>query len=334
MPYEIQNWIDISNNFSDSILLGNGASISLSDSFTYRSLRGHAVDNGLLTINVRRLFIYFDTDDFELILRLVWQANKVNEALEIPDPVTREAYEHVRDCLIDSVRSIHPEYYEVEGQFTDIAEFLARFDTVLSLNYDLTLYWVIMYSNRDLNGHYFKDCILHGYFDEDWARFRTSTGRRDQRTSLVFYPHGSLVLARDVVEEETKLGSRVGSDLLRSILRSWTSGSYIPLFVSEGTSQQKISAIQNSHYLNTVYREVIPSLSDSLVIFGWGFGEHDTHILKRIKESSIDRIAVSVFGNDQAYCTRITQMINDNVGHNIEVTFFNCESNGCWNNPA
>ena len=331
MPYQIYDWQDISVNFSDSILLGNGASISIDSSFTYSSLKEHAINHGLLTHNVERLFDYFKTDDFELILRLVWQANKVNIALDIKDQQTKVAYEHVRDCLIRAVRSIHPEYYEVEQQFPYIAKFLSSFNTVFSLNYDLTLYWILMYANRELNGHSFKDCFIHGEFDCDWWRFRDSISQWDRRSTLVFYPHGSLVLARNVIEKELKLRVQAGNDLLRSILTYWESGDYIPLFVSEGISSQKISAIQNSHYLNTVYREIIPTIGHNLTIFGWGCGEHDIHILKRIKESNVGKIAISVYNNDQAYCNRVAQMVYDNIGSNIEITFFDSTSRGCWN---
>lgn len=182
MPYQIYNWSDISGQYSDSILLGNGASISMNKRFTYSSLKEHAIKHGLLTDQIQRLFEYFNTDDFELILRLVWQANKVNLALTITDQQTRVAYEHVRDCLIRAVQSIHPEYSEVEQQFPYIANFLRSFKTVFSLNYDLTLYWVIMYANRVSNGHSFKDCIIHGQFDNDWERFRKPIGRYENVT--------------------------------------------------------------------------------------------------------------------------------------------------------
>jgi len=334
MPFEIHNWCDIANEFQHTIILGNGASISINNSFTYSSLKEHAVQEGLLTDNVKKLFGYFNTEDFELVLRLVWQANKVNLALDIKDETTKDAYEHVRNCLIEAVRSIHPEYHEVEEQLPFIAEFLKDFETILSLNYDLTLYWVIMYSNRVLDGHKFKDCIINSEFDDDWQRFRESLGDNDRNTTLVFYPHGSLVLARNVVEIENKLTAGVDSDLLRSILHLWVTGSFIPLFVSEGTSSQKINAIQNSHYLYTVYREVLPSLENSLVIYGWGFGEHDIHIVNRLKESNISRVAISVLGNDQAYCTRVSQIIFDIFDRNIDVKFFDSLGDGCWNNRA
>lgn len=334
MPHEIYNWSDISSEHSGSILLGNGASISIDSCFAYTSIREHAIENGLLTVQVQRLFKYFQTSDFELILRLVWQANSVNVALDITDHVTKDAYEHVRDCLIKTVRSIHPEYSIVEQQFQNISKFLRSFNTILSLNYDLTLYWIIMYSNRERNGHYFKDCMINNQFDSEWFKFRKSIGYHDRRVTLVFYPHGSLALARNIINEEFKLQARSGKDLLCSILDSWKSGNFIPLFVSEGTSNQKLAAIQSSPYLNTVYSEVIPEIGDNLTIFGWGIGEHDVHILKRIKQSGVRRVAVSVYGNDQAYCNRVSQMIYDNIRPNIEILFFNCQSSGCWNQPV
>ncbi|WP_439831922.1 DUF4917 family protein [Aeromonas veronii] len=334
VAYEIYDWLDISRRYKSSILLGNGASISLDKSFTYASLKKHAIDHGLLSEDVEMLFEHFETDDFELILRLVWQANKVNSALKIKDNATEKAYKHVRDCLIKAVRSIHPEYDEIEGVLDTVGEFLSGFKTVFSLNYDLTLYWVMMKANSNEDGHKFKDCFLHGKFDEDWDRFREPYSWQDKRITLVFYPHGNLALARNVVEEEIKLSSRVGSDLLNSILHEWKSGECIPLFVSEGISNQKVRSIQNSHYLNTVYREVIPDIGRSLVIYGWGLGDHDVHIIERIRASNVRRIAVSVFGYDQAYCRRVAEIIYDSFGRDFIIDFFDSKSPGCWNNDA
>lgn len=333
MPYHIYKWSEISGDFSNSIILGNGASISIDDSFGYSSLKDHAFSNGLLTEDVQALFTFFGTDDFELVLRLVWQANKVNLALEIHDQRTIAAYEHVRNCLIAAVQSIHPAYHEVEDQLPKIARFLSRFNTILSLNYDLTLYWVIMFASRVRNNHSFKDCIVRGEFDGDWQRFRKPISWRDHKTSLVFYPHGSLVLAKNIIETERKLEARFGSDLLNSILHYWELGQYVPLFVSEGRSEQKVRAIYNSHYLSTVYQEVIPSLSGSLVIYGWGLGVQDVHILNRLKLSSVVNIAISVFGNNQNYCNQAEQMIRDYVGRDLNIVFFDCQSPGCWNQP-
>lgn len=334
MTITIHDWQDISDNFSDSILLGNGASISINKSFTYDSLKEYAATNGLFNASINSLFNFFETSDFELILRLVWHATKVNEALGISDSETEKAYERVRDCLINTVQRIHPEHSEVKDQFLAITNFLSSFKTVLSLNYDLTLYWVMMYAKDLDNNHMFKDCMINGEFKSDWQELRKSVNHRFQNTSLVFYPHGSLVLARNITEQEVKLASHEDNDLLESILKHWRSSNYIPLFVSEGTSDQKVAAIKNSHYLSIVYREVIPSLGDNLTIFGWGFGEEDTHILKKLKDSGVKKIAVSVYQNDQFYCRRVSEMIHTHIRNNIKVVFFDSESNDCWNKKS
>lgn len=328
--HRIEQWLDIKDDFSEALLLGNGASRAINDSFSYDSLKIHAERHGLMDDNVRKLFRYFNTNDFELILRLIWQANNVNSALEIEDRATHQAYLHVRECLINAVRNIHPQHADIIEHLPSTYKFTKQFNTVLSLNYDIVLYWVMMYGNEIEDRHRFKDCWINSEFDADWNSYRESRNYFDRDVSLVFYPHGNLVLARNKIENESKLRVRA-HDLLASILNSWESASYIPIFVSEGLSNQKLSSINNSHYLSTVYREVIPSIVDNLVIYGWNFGEHDQHILKRLRR--IRTIAISVFQGDQAFCNRVHQMIRDSIGNDVEIVFFDSASPGCWNNP-
>lgn len=330
MAFKIHTWSDISERFSDNLLLGNGASISVDNRFRYQSLKQHAIENGLFNVDVESLFDFFHTDDFELILRIVWQATNVNKALEIEDQKTEKAYRHVRDCLIAAVRDIHPEHGDLSDRLPSLATFMKRFDKVLSLNYDLIVYWAMMYGNELNNRHMFKDCFVRSKFDDEWSKFEEPYGNHDSCTS-VFYPHGNLVLARDKLENERKITSD-GDGLLESILQKWSNGSYVPLFVSEGTEQQKKKSIQSSYYLNTVYREVIPSIQESLVVYGWGVGEHDLHIIERLAKSNIRRIAFSVFGNDQAFCNRISQLILDEFPQRCDVFFFDCNSPDCWIN--
>lgn len=60
--------------------------------------------------------------------------------------------------------------------------------------------------------------------------------------TLVFYPHDSLAVARDYLGDETKLAVDAGAagDLLNTITLRWLSGNYMPVFVSEETSKQKL----------------------------------------------------------------------------------------------
>ncbi|WP_078041135.1 DUF4917 family protein [Burkholderia cenocepacia] len=333
MPFDIVPWNTIAANYRGTVLLGNGASISVSPTFTYGSLLDHARAHGLFTQDVHQLFTFFQTSDFELVLRVVWQASNVNRTLQIADARTHAAYQRVRDCLIQAVRDVHPEHGAVSHHLPNIYRFLQSFDTVLSLNYDLVLYWATTYGLDIQDGHAFKDCFLGGgLFADDWQRLRQPIGR-ERSTTLVFYPHGSLVLCRNRIEQEMKIHNRQAG-LLEAILDLWRGEAVVPLFVSEGTWQQKITSIQSSYYLSTIYREVLPSPRESLVIYGWGLGEQDIHILQRMARSGVRRVAVSVFRGDQAYCNRTHQIIQDNLGPCTQIEFFDCESDGCWTHNA
>ena len=350
--HEIQEWKKISANsanYSDTLLIGNGASVAVNKSFDYGSLTQHAFGNGLMPSDVQQLFSFFDTHDFELVLRLVWQASNVNSSLKIPDKDNRAhaAYVSIRDCLIQSVRGIHPKYDEVSEQLPRIYEFLKKFKTVLSLNYDLILYWVMMYGNSEIDdGHKFKDCFLHGSFRDKWQGLRELylSGGEISNT-LVFYPHGNLIFRRNAVGSESKIKNDNQNDskkLLDTVLESWetegtkgTKGTkgFVPLFVSEGTSPQKIASIQNSYYLSTVYREVLTAHTESLVIYGWRLDDRDIHILERMSDSGIKRVAVSVHGDNLEYCDVVFKKIRDKLGKSVHIDFFDSESYGCWNKP-
>lgn len=330
---EIKKWNDIKGDFKDGLLLGNGASVAIDGSFSYKSLKKHAIDEGYFSEQVQALFDAFHTEDFELILRIVWHAYHVNDALEIDDDKTKEAYEAVRDTLISSVRSIHCQHGTALTKFKNIYNFSKKFNTIFSLNYDLTFYWLTMYGNKVNDGHKFKDCFNGNKFNDDWSEFRNPIYNQ-KKCTLFFYPHGNLVFARDKIENEVKIKAD-NNDLLESILTKWKKGSYIPLFVSEGTSKQKIKSIQSSYYLNTVYREVLTDIEESLVIYGWGLGEHDLHIINRICLGGTRRFAVSVFpdGNEEAYCNRVTQVVKDACNNeDVEIEFYCTTSEGCWNN--
>ncbi|QVX40773.1 DUF4917 family protein (plasmid) [Ralstonia solanacearum] len=332
MPFEIQPWDAVSRNYGSTILLGNGASMAVSPRFGYPSLLQRATDRGILPEDAQRLFHFFGTHDFELILRIVWQASNVNQSLGIPDERTHTAYMNVRDCLIHTVRDIHPEYHEVNALLPNIYHFLKNFRTVISLNYDLVMYWAMTYGLDIADGHTFKDCFVGGgLFHDNWQRFREPLyGERS--ITLTFYPHGSLVLCRNRIEQERKVhNGNVG--LLEAIIRLWQSEQVVPLFVSEGTWQQKVASIQNSYYLSTVYREVLASPQESLVIYGWGFGEQDLHLLHRMRWTGITRVAVSVFRGNQAECNRSFQIIREALGPHVTVEFFDSESPGCWIHP-
>lgn len=338
MEYKINSWSDISDRFHrGAILLGNGSSVAVDSRFNYPSILDYSRKRGIISREVETLFEHFKTDDFELVLRLLFHASTINDALSVEDVRTRVAYESLRDCLIRTVRDIHPERYEISDKIPVIYEFVKKFDTVVSLNYDIIIYWVAMYGKDQSDSYSLKDCFTRPgdnnelCFFEDWQYMRKPY-YDGENTTLIFYPHGNLIFSRISTGLEYKLKSSE-SNLLSSILDKWKSDECTPLFVSEGTQHHKYEAVGKSRYLHTVYKEVLPKLGRSLVIYGWGFGEQDEYILERMKVGGeIEQVAVSVYGSDQDYCDRVNKLISRVLGCHVKIEFFDSNSPGVWCN--
>lgn len=163
----IFNWEEISNEFTDGLVLGNGASIAFDPRFRYSSLLGSAEESGLVSSDVRKVFEHLRTTDFELVLRMLWHSNMINDALEIAYDRTKEAYISVRSALIEIVREIHVTHEEVEDNLLLASQFMQQFSTVVSLSYDVLVYWAILIGNDSTVTHRFKDCFVDGCFRED-----------------------------------------------------------------------------------------------------------------------------------------------------------------------
>lgn len=329
---KVYEWEDIQHLFYDAkLILGNGASIAIDSKFSYSSLLEYAKLNNLLSSDINELFKFFDTDDFELILRLVWQAAKVNKSFRIEDNKTYHAYTNLKDALIKTVRSIHPSYEDVLQHLPQIHNFIRNFKFIYTLNYDLIIYWALMYGNDNDDVYIFKDCFISGEFNDNWRFLKANYNGK--RSRLVFYPHGSLLLGRNIVEKEHKISKFGMSNLLDRILDAWESEEVIPLFVSEGTSKQKVNAIKHSNYLNTIYRETLCGAENRIVIYGWGLGDQDIHILHSLKNYYVGHLTfgVSVYDNDIGFCNRVEELLKREF-YNCKVYFFDSKSSGCWNN--
>lgn len=325
----IKKWAAIQDQFRDALLLGNGASRAVHSGFGYDSLYEAATQADHISRSVATIFEQFKTQDFELVLRRLWQAQLVNKALRIAGPAVDEAYKNVQNALIWTIRDTHVTYDQAKLHFEPIYQFIKNFKTVVSLNYDLVLYWATQFGNQEL-GIWFKDGFIDGAFDDGYERLREAYNAPG--ATLFFYPHGNLVLARNNIGQETKIAASSFSALLATFREAWDDAS--PIFVCEGTASDKKQTIGNSSYLQRVYREVIPSLSDSLVIYGWNMHTQDQHILDQLKLSKIKRVAISVHENNQKYAGCAYEKVKAMGITDENITFFDAASSGCWNNVS
>ena len=345
--YDIVEWESIKNEYTDGLLLGNGASIAVcGDSFKYSALFTEARERKYLSEPIVSIFndldktsdelddVEDDIKDFELVLRRLWQAKLVNDALGIAANKVNETYQQVRDALIKTIQVIHPSHNDVKQHLKPMYEFMKHFKTVISLNYDLLIYWATQLSRDDGVGNWFKDCFINDVFIDDVNVLRARY--RADGVTLFFYPHGNLVLGRTKNGREKKIcaDQEAWIDLLDTIFKRWTNGSIVPIFVCEGTENKKKQAIESSSYLVRVYHEIMPALGESLVIYGWSMSKQDEHILRGLrlaKSIGLRRVAVSVHGNNQDYVKHVKERLHAHCFKG-EIIFFNASSPGCWNN--
>lgn len=331
---ELHKWSDIRDKFTQNILLGNGASIAIDKRLSYHSLYERVCESGRLNDEIIRMFKHFRTTNFEFIMKLLLEASRVNEVLEIDDGKTKDYYYEIRDSLINTIRDIHPKHESVEDLLPKMASFLKNFAEVLSLNYDLLVYWSMLEGNERFGCQWFKDGYYYGEFDNDFANYMYEPQPPATGATLVFYPHGSLFLVTDIDGDEKKLSRHEDEALIETVLARWKEKDYIPLFVSEGDTTAKFHAITRSNYLRTVYDLVLRRMTGSLVIYGWSASEQDEHIFDGIDHKGITDIAVSVHTANpdwESYCERIDERFART--HNLRdssIYFFGTQCDGCW----
>lgn len=326
---KVKQWEDIKDDFkAGSLILGNGASMAVSDKFGYDSLFDEAKKLDHLTKPVQKVFKSFDVEDFELVLRRLWQAKLVNRALKIEHGKVEESYQQVRTALIETVRDTHVSYQDAEEHLEHIYQFMKPFRKVVSLNYDLIVYWAAMYGNNQIENesnkrNWFKDCFNGQRVFANW---------REANDTLFVYPHGNLVLRHHEFSKVKKITVGKADDLLESILEKWVEKDLAPAFVCEGTQESKEQSISSCDYLEKIFYEVLPNLENNLVIYGWAMAEQDGHLLEQISKSKPKKVAVSVYQNDQVFMGKVKKQLK---GIGVEkVQFFDSQSTGAWNVPS
>jgi hypothetical protein len=329
----LKPWDQIKDQYSDILVLGNGASVAVDKVFDYRSLKELAVSKRRITPDLETIFRLLDTEDFELVLNMLWQTSRINRALKISDNRSSEAYDQIKRALIQTIQEHHVTRESITAYLEPMYTFMGNFKTIVSLNYDLLVYWAMMEGNA--SGMYeFKDCFNSDEFRyDDWRKLREPI-RGCKYSTLVFYPHGNLVLATVKDNSDKKISKGRSPILLDSVLNTWRNDEGIPLFVSEGTSPQKLKAIGRSRYLNTIYSEVIPTLRGSVLIYGWDMHDNDQHLLRRLIEGKERSVAIAVYEENKSdegvkkKCDRLDKQIRKY--HPTEVNFFDANDQGCW----
>ncbi len=292
------------------LLLGNGFSMAYDhERFSFTTLLESAVAKGIMKADDKlyRIFGKLATADFERVMRSLEDAKGIIEIYE-GDPALRKKLVDdgsvLKEHLVKIVTNNHPEKstsLTVEEKTTCV-NFLKNFNKIYTLNYDLLLYWATM---QDTEVENFTDGFgnTEDSIHEGYVVYKNS----GSQAMNVHYLHGALHYfdAGDEIIKKTYVNTDIC--LIDQITESLNKNIY-PVFISEGTSEQKKTKILHSAYLNHCYKS-LRSIGGDIVIFGTTLKENDKHILDALLESKVKNIYLGVSKSSAA----------DHIKHAMEV---------------
>jgi len=331
---EIYSWADLENDFKNSsIVLGNGFSRSLADTFNYESLFTEFLSK--CPSEHVNIFRRFDTTNFENIMEKLTYAIYVNELFDKQEPKIEEAAKILQDGLITTIRDIHP---KSEAIFWDRLETIANkirfFSDIYTLNYDLFIYHIIMIlkdqfekNEQQLNSPEYKKLWQYSdsfYGDEHEGEFRRckyyieSTWYR-----AVYYLHGALfIFGFGEQIGEMKLIRKDREIELIELIGDTIKEGNMPVFVCEGSSDKKLEQINSSSYLKWVHKVFDRTKQHKFVIFGCSLSQQDTHIID-VLDKPANSLAISLhIGEKTIGKLKTIEQDYENKFTKAEVRFF------------
>lgn len=318
-------------------LLGNGFSISCRpDIFVYGKLFERA-DFSKLSPSAKKAFEVLKTQDFEKVIKVLRFASIVLEAYDgvsskVMNQLKKDA-DGLREVLVHAIASSHPDWPGeiTENEYASCRTFIANFNNVYTLNYDLLLYWAVMHDeggkkiNSDDGFRTPEDDL-----DSEYVVWEADTSRNQN----IWYLHGALHVFDAGVEIQKYTWINTGKRLIDQI-REALDKNYFPLFVAEGTSKEKLTRIKHSDYLAKAKRS-FSSIQGALFIHGHSLASNDEHFLKAIEKGKIEHIFVSLYGDENSKSNAAIKKRAKLMAANrpkyrpLKVSFYDSESAHVW----
>lgn len=295
------------------LLLGNGFSMAYNPQrFSFTSLLDNAVEIGLITKTspIYKVFTQFDTKDFEEVVKLLETSTKVLKTYGVLSKADEKKIlddsKYLKKYLVDVITNNHPDKItEIsDDEFISSASFIKNFEKVYTLNYDLLLYWSCIKLQSFIEEEQIKDSILDisdGFYDPHEQTTDYVVFGNDGASQNIYFLHGGLHIFDKKSEIIKNTFSRTDKSLKEQTLKNLNKDIY-PIFVSEGTSEQKKAKIIHNAYLNHCYKSLssIGTKNSSLVIFGTLLKRNDTHIRKAILKSKVENIYIGISNEDES----------------------------------
>lgn len=282
------------------LLLGNGFSMAYDKNrFSFTSLLKSAIDKGIIekNSNIYQIFENNNTSDFEEVVKILENTSKVVKIYTQDKKLCEKLLEDskkLKQFLVNVVTNNHPEKItEIsDDKFDSTINFIKEYEKIYSLNYDLLLYWTTEKLREKINNKIIQD--KEKFIDG----FRNSDNGHDvvfdniSHYNTCFYLHGALHIFDSGDEIIKKTYSRTGRPLKEQITEELNDNRY-PVFVSEGTSEQKKTKIIHNAYLNHCYKS-LSTIQGNLIVFGTMLKSNDEHIQNAILNSKIKNIYFGV----------------------------------------
>lgn len=314
----------IDGDVKPSILLANGFSQAWNPQiFNYSNLF-NAADFGDRNDTIRPLFESLETYDFEVISKHLTSAETVLKAYDPENPIINKIIsdeEIIKRSLITAISDTHPDLPNqiTTDQYIAVRTFLSQFNSVFTLNYDLLFYWARNKSALDPENYRTDDGFRAG---NKWLGRGT-----DQE---VFFLHGGLHIYDSGNDIKKHVCTDDGVTIIEQVRDNLERGKF-PLFVSEPSHQKKKQRIEHNPYLNFCF-QALADQTGALFIHGHSMDENDKHIFDQIKMSQVNKIYVSVYGDENTPQNSRTKANALAFLHNVRhpVEFYQAESARIW----
>lgn len=319
------------------VLLGNGFSIACRpDIFLYGKLYEQA-DFSKLSPTAKNAFEALGTQDFERVIKALRDTKQILGAYggapqSFINTLQSDA-DGLRELLVETIAHSHPAWPgEVTNEeYAACRAFISNFKTIYTFNYDLLLYWAQMHTAEGIfptSDDGFRKSDVD--YDADYVVWEPSQSH-EQNT---WFLHGALHVFDAGTEIQKYTWANTGVRLIDQIRNALQKG-FFPLFVSEGSSAEKLERIRHSDYLAKAYRS-FSEIKGALFIYGHSLAENDEHYLKRIEKGKLSHLYIGLHGNtssdaNKRIIRRADQMANNRrIGTNLHISYFDSATASVW----
>jgi hypothetical protein len=340
-----------------NLLLGNGFSIACVPSiFTYSSLYKQADFSKMP--EVKEVFRNLKTQDFEEVIHALEYAALVLPSYKNNLPRTvaklKKHAKKIKEILIQTIAKNHPERPSSidDSKYRACIKFLNNFlgndGVIYTLNYDLLLYWTLMFGlNEKLlnvmpNDGFGKDVELNDagilISVSDYVIWQGDSNAHGQN---IHYLHGALHVFERDAEIEKFTWINTGKPLIEQT-REALEDNRFPLFVAEGDSTKKLTRITHSSYLYHSYKSFSQRMKTGdkkstacLFTYGVSFSANDEHIIKKIAAGKINHLFVSIYGNPDSEANKKIIQAAESIkrkrnNQNFAISYYDAESAKVW----